>query len=139
MTQQADQPVDRRAELLERKAQREASRAKERAAADLERLELEDKFEEDIGPIGREFTIVDCSDTGDGFIVLKLGLDVQWNTFLASKMNAQDLDTFVVPCLLHPSVDQYRAIVKKRGAIAPRCGTALATLYGVRDKEDGKK
>lgn len=131
---------ERLAEKRAAKAKRDAEAEKERDASELERLELEERFEKELnGKRGRAFMIVDASDLGEGCIVLKLGEDVLWNTFSKSKMNVVDTDAFVVPCVVYPSVDQYRGITKRRAFIADRCASALATLYGVKaDVEAGK-
>ncbi|MBA2683809.1 MAG: hypothetical protein H0U66_04905 [Gemmatimonadaceae bacterium] len=100
---------------------------------------MEDKYEDELGPINRAFVIVDASDLGEGFVVLKLGLDVQWNAFKASKMNVVDTDMFVAPCVVHPTLDAYHALVKRRAFVADRCAGALATLFGVKQGDDAKK
>lgn len=121
------------------KAKREEAKQAERDAAELERLELEDRFEKELGPMGRAFAIVDASELGEGHIVLKLGEDVLWNAFKASKMNVVDVDTFVMPNVAHPTRDDYRKIVKRRPFIADRCAAALAKLYGAdADEKAGK-
>lgn len=132
--------AERLAAAREVKAKKEAALARERELAELERLELEERFERETGgKLGREFAIVDFSDLGEGHVVVRLGADVLWNTFSASKMDVADKDAFVVPCVVHPSKDQYRTIVNRRAFIADRCCAALATLYGVEDKAKSGK
>ena len=122
------------------KAKREEARQAERNAAELAKLELEEKLEKELGgPLGRAFAIVDVSELGEGHVAVKLGLDVLWNTFKASKMSVADVDAFVAPCVAHPSVDEYRAIIRRRPYIADRCAAALAKLYGAdADEKAGK-
>jgi hypothetical protein len=131
---------ERVAELQKRKALREAAAEIERTAAKVERLELEEKFEKETGgALDRAFVIVDVSDLGEGFVVLKLGTDVEWNTFKASKMNVVDLDVFLTPNVLHPSLDQFRMLAKRRAFVPERCASALASLYGVKSAVDAGK
>jgi hypothetical protein len=132
-------PAARLAELRNRKAAREQKIEAEKQAAELARLELEEKYEKELGPLGREFAIVDCSDQGDGFVVMKRGEDVLWNAFKASKMGVVDTEAFVLPCVVSPSTDDYRKLVKRRPFVADRCAGELATLFGVKLKADEKK
>jgi hypothetical protein len=128
------------AELRKRKAERDAAAAIEKEAAEIEALELEERFEKELaGRKDRDFVIVDVSDLGEGFVVLKLGEDVLWNTFKASKMNAVDTDCFVYPCVVHPTKDAYRLLAKRRAFVPERCAGALATLYGVKLKDESAK
>lgn len=139
MSEAKKDPAERLAELRKNKAERDQKAREEAAAAELARLELEEKYEKELGPLGRAFVIVDASDLGEGFIAMKLGEDVLWNTFKASNMNVVDTEAFVLPCVVHPSKDDYRKIVKRRAFIADRCAGELATLYGVKLKADAGK
>jgi hypothetical protein len=121
-------------------AKRDTARKAERDAAELVKLQLEDRFEKDLnGRRGQAFEIVDVSELGEGHIVVKLGEDVLFNAFKASKMDVVDLDSFVTPCVKYPSIDQYRQIVKRRAFIADRCANALGTLYGIKAEADAGK
>lgn len=132
--------AEKLAELQKRKAEREKAEADKRTAAEVEALELEERFTEKLGgDIGKAFTIVDVSDLGEGFVVLKLGADVEWNTFKSSKMNVVDLDTFLAPNVVHPTLDAFRQLAKRRAFVPERCATALATLYGCKVAADAGK
>jgi hypothetical protein len=121
-------------------AKREVARQAERDAAELAKLELEERFEKELnGRRGQAFEIVDVSDLGEGHIIVKLGEDVLFNAFKASKMNVVDIDAFVTPCVVYPSIDQYRQTVKRRSFIADRCANALGTLYGLKAESDAGK
>lgn len=135
----AANPRDRLARARAAASARAAKREAEREAAELERLELEAKYEGEIGPIDRAFVIVDASDLGEGFIVLRLGEGVLWKTFSTSKMDVVDVETFVLPNVVHPSRETYREIVMRRGFLADRCATSLAKLYGVKRETDAGK
>lgn len=119
-------------ELRKRKEEREKLREKARKAREAEVLQLEDRFETDLGPRGSAFEIVDSGELGEGCIVVKLGEEVLWKRFSASKMNPEDVEQFVKPLVVHPSREKYDEIVGRRGALAIRCAHALATLYGVK-------
>jgi hypothetical protein len=120
-------------------ARRAEERAAEKEAAELEHFDLVSRFEKELGVLDRAFTIVDLSELGEGFVVLKLGEGVLWKTFVASKMDVVDTEAFVLPNVVHPSQDTYRDIARRRGFVATRCANALAELYGVKRKEDAGK
>lgn len=122
---------------------REKMRADARARARLEFLTLKSKYERELGPIGQEFQIVDASELGEGFIVLRRGEEVLWKRY--SKLLAKESETaadtrdFVLPCIEHPAKEKYDEIVARRAFIADRCANALSSLYGVKHrKEEGK-
>ena len=132
--------VERLAAARVIKAARDVAIEGERQLAELQGLELEERFTKELGGRrGVAFMIVDASDLGEGHVVIKLGEDVLWNTFKASKMNVVDTDSFVCSCVVHPTVDAYRSIVKRRAFIGDRCASALATLYGVKAETDAGK
>lgn len=132
--------AERLAEKRANAAKRELAAQAAREAAELERLELEERFEVELqGRKGQAFAIVDASELGEGHIVVRLGDDVIFNAFKASKMNVVDVETFVAPCLVHPSLDAYRAIAKRRPQIAERCAAALGALYGVKTEAEAGK
>lgn len=119
--------------------EREAARAEARELAELEGLELECRFEKELGPKGQSFAIVDASELGEGFIVVKLGEEVLWKKYKSSKMEPGDTHDFVYPCVAHPSRERYVEIVARRPFLAERSASALATLYGVKLRtEEGK-
>ena len=118
-------------------AKREARATEEAESAELEKFDLIERFEKELhGRLGRAFEVVDLTALGEGFVVVKLGDQVHWRTFESSKMNAMDTDVFVVPCVVHPSIDEYRKVIVRRPFVATRCATALAGLYGVKSKDD---
>jgi len=133
----------RRAKLAaarEAKAAREAALQVEREEAEIARAELVERLEHETG--GREgdaFAIVDATDVRAGFVVVKLGDFVLFKAFSNSKMTEVDVDAFVLPCVVHPSKDEYRKLAMQRAAIPLRCANALASLYGVKEgREQGK-
>lgn len=119
------------------------ARAHAQAVARLEGLELEEKYERELGPVGQEFQIVDATDLGEGFVVLRRGEEVLWKRYskLIAKETETEVDTrdFVLPCVVHPAKEKYDEIVSRRPFIASRCANALGSLYGVKRRaEEGK-
>lgn len=139
----ADVQASVRDRLAARRAEQEKRDAEARDArelAELELFDLRDRFERETGgKVNQAFVIVDATELGEGYVVIKLGPNVLWKTFQASKMNIVDMDQFVVPCLLHPSAEKYRDIVHRRELIADTCTRALANLYGFKAKVTEEK
>lgn len=113
-------------------AAREAAEARE-----LEVLELEVKLEAELGPRGAFFEIV---STLEGPIAVKLGEAVLHTRFQAAKdITDTVLHDYVFPNVVHPSKEKYLEIVGRRPALALRCASALATLYGLKANDDAGK
>lgn len=127
------------AALRAAKEAREEARRQAFEAQEVELLELEARLEEELGPRGRSFEIVDCRDLGEGFVAVKLGASVLHKRFVNSKQTEADVDGYVTPCLAHPTVEVYRVIVERRPHVAIRAANALVTLFGFRREEDAKK
>jgi hypothetical protein len=122
----------RAAKEAKEKAAREAAEARE-----LEILELEAKLEADLGPRGAFFEIV---STLEGPIAVKLGEGVLHTRFQAAKdITDTVLHDYVFPNVVHPAKEKYLEIVARRPAIALRCASALATLYGLKADADAGK
>lgn len=129
----------RRAELIAKEEARQKDREAARQKAELELLEIVDKYETEIGPRGQRFQVIDATALGEGLIVLKLGEEVLWKRYTASKMTDADTFDFVFPCVVHPAKELFAEIVSRRGAIAGRCAKALGELYGLKFKEEEGK
>lgn len=127
---------ERLAELRVAKEQRAVMREEAAATREAEVLELESRFESELGERGAAFEIV---TSADGPIVVKLPEAVLTTRFLDSKVTAADVHDFVMPCVVHPSKDDYRAIVAKRPLVANRCATALLSLAGAKKESDAGK
>jgi hypothetical protein len=123
---------DRLAELRAKKEAIDAAREIERKAREVEELELEVRFDGELGPRGSQFEIINTGEIGEGCIVVKLGEEVLFKRFQNSKLTAEDAAAFVRPCVVYPSQSKYDEITARRGFIATRCANALATLYGVK-------
>ena len=117
---------------------REAKEAKAKAAKEaaalreLEEFNLEQKYEAELGgPRGVAFELVDATAFGGGFVVLKLGARVLWTRLQASKVTDGDIQDFCAPCVVHPSKEDFKALVMARPGLLGACGKALGRLYGV--------
>lgn len=109
--------------------------------AEIEGLELEAKFRTELGKKGVDFAIVDASAYGEGFIVVKLGADLAFRKYVDAvhtaspgAPNSADVFAFVAPSVVHPSPDEFAAMVRKRGRLSGRAADALASLHGVAAK-----
>lgn len=122
----------RRAEF---EARKKALADEEKAFSDLVE-DLEMKFDEEFGPRGKEFEIV---ETKEGPIVVVLGAQVTFKKFSDSKKSQGDCETFVRACAKYPDAGKLMALFDKRPVYAVRCANALSTLYGMKSEaENGK-
>jgi hypothetical protein len=125
-------PVDlaqRLAEKLADKAKRDQGRIQEANARELEALELEERFEQELGPIHKAFDIV---RTIEGPIVLKLGEAVLFKTFKSKfkpEPSLEDMHQFVHPCVAHPAKDKFLDWTGRYAALLVTCANTLTTLY----------
>jgi hypothetical protein len=121
----------------ERRRQDEENEA---ALAEVERFELAEKLEAELGGReGRMFAIVDGTALGEGFIGLRHVDGNLWQIYLNSKMSVMDRDALVIPHVVHPSVEKYREIATRRPQLAERAGVLLRDLYGAARAEREKK
>lgn len=128
--------LDELAELEKRAAERAKAREGEERKRRIEVLKLEAKFEEELGPRGSMFEIV---ETVEGPIVVRLGEGVLFQRFTASKVTPADVHNFVYPCVEHPTKERYVEIVANRPEVAGRCAHALMSLFGAKNKDDAGK
>lgn len=136
----SSEEVERRLlEARKRKAEREKAIEDRKRKFELELLELEEKFEAELGPRGSAFEIVDATDQGEGFIVLKLGYGVAYHAFKNSKMKEKDVHAFVLPCVVHPERAKFLELVERRHELPIRCANALVTLHGAKAEDAAGK
>ena len=134
--------VDRKAELLARRAKREEDAEAKAQAYDLAVLELEDKLSAELGQRGQQFEIVEFSELGEPPVAVKCsvpGVRALYKAFAASKMNEADCDSYVVPCLVSPDATTYRDIVSRRPDLAYRVASAVSDLLGAKRAATAKK
>jgi hypothetical protein len=125
--------------LREESAARQSLRAKKREAAEEARLELESKFERELGPMGEKFEIIDLTNLGKGLVVIKQGSSVIHKRFENSKKEDEDIEAYVMPCLAYPSADDFRAILNDLPEVLGRCAFACHRLFGAKTREDEGK
>lgn len=130
---------DRRAELLAKKVEREKQREAEAEAHKLLLLELEDRFEEEVGVRGRDYEIVDLGKWGEGAIVVALPKSVHIRAFRNSKMNEPQKWDLVKACLLYPEVDKLKEVAARRDFVISHCANAACELHALDMRErEGK-
>lgn len=130
------------AALMERKEKREREREKQAAAFARKELELADQYEDELGPRGQEFEIVNT--TSDGPLVIKRGEMVLYKRFQAAMSNGkdpspEDVHAFVWPCVVYPDRQAFNAIVDRRPHVGMRLANALLTLMGAKETSDRGK
>lgn len=113
------------------KEKREQGRLAQAKARRLQALELEEKYEAELGARGKYFDIV---ATIEGPIVVKLGeagLFKTWQTKVATKAapSLEDCHAFVIHNVLHPSKEQFNKITSDFPAVIVTCANALTALY----------
>lgn len=134
-----DEDLEKRlAAARERKADRDKEAEKADKLRELERLELEERFAKEVGPLGEKFTLVDAGARGT--IALVLGLNVLHKQFNASiddnqkkgsktGVTEENCNKFVRPCVKHPSLEEFKSIVEDHPGVLYTCAGALGALY----------
>jgi hypothetical protein len=130
---------ERLAAARAREAERQAKAVEEREAAELERLELVERFSADGGREDKDFFVVDLSDIGAGFVVVKYQDPTLWTTWKRSKMTDMDLDALVTPSVVYPDKETYRKLAVRLPAIVGNISGFVAKMYGLKLGEDQKK
>lgn len=136
------------AALQKKEDDRQQKREDERKAKTLERLELIDKFETDLGPRGREFVVVDVTNLGEGFVVLRKPTAASHKRYMNAVEKAKDkgkpieeADTnqYVLPCVVHPEKATYSRIANERHDVPVQCAAAMMSmLQAAKEADEGK-
>ena len=138
------------AEARARKQERDAKADEEDKARELLALELEERFEKELGPVGEKFGIIDAGHCGP--IVVKLGLNVAHKSFNAgvdenqkkglggkTGLTEELCHKFVKPSVVYPTIPEWQAIVEEFPGVLYKCTAMLASLYDAdRAKTRGK-
>lgn len=139
------------AEKLAAKALKAAKAEEAAKLSQIEELDLEERFEAELGPRGQSFDIIDATPLGEGFLVLKVGIGANHKRFETACSKAKhgpsepDLYNFVTPCLVHPldgdpgtlkSLTTFKAIIDRRPSLLTRCAAVLLDLYGQKKASD---
>lgn len=131
---------EKRARVAAARQAQAASDEARKLDAELERLELVERFERELGgPEGQQFAILDSTRQGEGFFVVKLGPSMLWKTYWDSKMTDVDKCDLVAPCIVHPAKDVYLAARGRRLGIDAELTKLLGALNGLQiNTEQGK-
>lgn len=135
-------PVDRKAELLARRTEREKAQTKQLEALELQALELEDQLANEGGIRGQTFDILDLSDLGEPPVAFKVnvpGIQAMWKAFVAGKKEDSDIDAFIAPCVASPDISGVRQIASRRPEIPAAIANSIARLMGVGREASSKK
>jgi hypothetical protein len=131
-----------------RKEEHDKELAKKERADEEDYLDLEAKYESELGGRhGSKFVIVNLCDLDEGFVVLKLSEGMFHKRFESAlaklkdgqKLSEVDLDQYVTPSVVHPPQEAFRALCGRRYAVWARCTNALAILNGARRSEESGK
>jgi hypothetical protein len=143
-----ESPAAELAALRAKREAREAARAHEFEGQELVLERLRDRFEDELGPEGREFAVVDLRELGEGIFVVKRpdGLaHKRWMTAV-NKANSKEraIDEaeyagYVADNIVHPTRAAYLDVAGRRQIVHARCAKALMDLSGARREErEGK-
>lgn len=140
-TKPADAIDDRLRAAREAKEAREKTREKAAEALELQLLELEAKYEPELGPMGKAFFIL---TTTMGPVVIKRGDSVVYKRFEALQKadkatTEKSLLDLIVPCLVYPDKDTFIGMVDELKGLPVRLATRLVDLYQGKEVEDAGK
>ena len=130
---------ERRARLLEQKAERDATRRARLAAREVERLELAERYELELGAEGSEFAIFDSGHVDDPLVVVKRPALVQWSKYEQSKQTPIDRFDFVRPSIVHPAEAEWNALREKRPGVEIQASNLMAHMMGLKVEADAGK
>ncbi len=144
MTDEVKEPDKSPLEVArEKKAAREDAKRRAAEAHELEFLDLEEKYEADLGPRGQAFEMVDSQF---GIVVVRPVAAIVTKRFneRVAKLGdrpipLQDALEYVGPALLHPSREDFVELCKRAEGLAYRCCLALQDLAGARQSDDLSK
>lgn len=124
------------------------ARAEARRLAEVERLELEDRFERELrGAEGTEFMIWpstpdEAVERGVGHVVVKRPDAISFNKYLdvaGESCTPADRYDFVAPCVVHPALEEYQRIRQALPGLDLELSNRCAKLGGLRIKIDQGK
>jgi hypothetical protein len=102
----------------------------ERALADAEAI---DAAEREHGLVGKRIMVI---QTELGAVIVKRAHANTFRKFMdGGKHSTADLEKLIRPCLVHPPLEQFEAIIKEQPFTLNRVSDAIATLAGVRAED----
>ncbi len=131
-----ESPADTLARLREQRQKRDKSRADARILREIEKENLRERYESELGAEGSEFMIVDTGHLDDPLVVVKRPALVQWTKWEQSKQTPTDRYDMVAPSLVLPTRDEYNALREKRYGAEMQSSNALAVMLGLLTEAD---
>lgn len=130
---------ERREAAIAAMAKIAADRAAKAAEDETVLLELEVKYTGELGARGAFFEILDLTSLAAGFVVVKRGDSVVHKRFHGSKREDQDIEAYVLPNVVYPTTDEFRAIANALPNVLGRAAMAVDRLYGAKNADDAGK
>jgi len=133
--------------LRAEKAARDEAREAKRLAYEIEELELEARFEAELGPKGIAWNILDLTNLGEGFVVVRPGETKAHKRFTGAISRVKDGQSipdetfvaYVLPALAHPMEKEFLAIANRRHEVWPRTANAIGDLQGFVQRDNAGK
>lgn len=120
------------AAVREAKAEKERAAARRRDEREVEEFRLEQRFEQETGgKRGEKFEIIDFGNDA-GFVVVVRGPAVLYQRLMASKIEAGDRSTFVLPQVGFPERDRFKEVANELLGIWDACADELVVLHKAR-------
>lgn len=134
-------PEERLAELRASKDKRDEAERQLAVANELEELELEERFCRSHGKRGQGFQIINATNLGAGFFVVRPPEAVLLKKFFSIEgdPSPEDVHELVAPCIVHPTRNEYNTAKSTRPLIANRCAGAIMDLAGAAREVRQKK
>lgn len=118
-----------------RKARREAAGMTDDDARELARAQAIDAAEEEHGPVGRGCAVIEVVADGP-IVIVKKPANATFRKYRDSKDTAEaSSKAFVKPCVVHPSAEEWPALLEEYPAVLSRVVKACARLAGYADEE----
>ena len=144
-----EKSVDEKIEELEKKQRaREAGREEKAKLHRLEKAELVDKYEEELGPLGVAFALVDCGLIHRGWLVVKNPEKAAYKRYQAivekGVMKERSIDdsekhAYAMACVVHPAREVALQLFADHSGVSERVIAAANYLAtGQREREEGK-
>jgi len=122
---------DRLAKVREAKAKKADAAAKLAEALEVEDFELEERFEQSTGgKRGERFEILYFGSDG-GFVVVERGPGILFQNLSKSKVQLEDVSTFVLPQIAHPEKEEFKRRAFEMHGMWNACAEALTKLHKI--------
>lgn len=133
--------AQRRQAAHDRLDKKREERARELQRREVVLLETRAKYEDELGPEGEAFALIDAG--AEGPIVVKPGLMVVYKEYrakaLKDEVTLEAAQKFILPCLVEPAKDKLLDILQRRAALHDDIVLALLNLHGRNEAIDRGK